>query len=69
MEALDPDRSPPDLYSVTGREVYLHCPDGFARTKLINGCFESRLQTVSTTRNWRTILMLFEMTETDAPEK
>ena len=69
MEALDPDRSPPDLYSVKGREVYLHCPDGFARTKLTNGYFESRLQTVSTTCNWRMVLMLFEMTETDAPEK
>ncbi|MCY4417337.1 MAG: hypothetical protein OXE87_13665 [Chloroflexi bacterium] len=69
MEALDPDRSPPDEYSVIGREVYLHCPDGFARTKLTNGCFESRLQTAGTTRNWRTVLMLFEMTETDAQEK
>ena len=69
MHALDPDRLPSDEYSVIRREVYLLCADGFARTKLTNGYFESRLQTVSTTRNWRTVLKILEMTETDAPEK
>ena len=28
---LDPDRSPPDRFSVTGREIYLRLPAGMAR--------------------------------------
>jgi uncharacterized protein (DUF1697 family) len=59
--ALDPDRSPPDRFAVSGREVYLHCPDGYGRSKLHNDYFESRLGSVSTVRNWRTVLKLVEM--------
>lgn len=38
-----------------GREVYLHCPDGYGRTKLNNSYIEKRLGVVATTRNWRVI--------------
>jgi uncharacterized protein (DUF1697 family) len=43
------------------KEVYLHCPDGYGRTKLTNSFVESRLATVATTRNWRTVLALTEL--------
>ena len=61
VEALDPDRSPGDEFAVQGREVYLYCPNGVARTKLTNSYFESRLSTTSTMRNWRTTLKLLEL--------
>jgi len=61
-KALDPDRSPPDAFSVRGREIYLHCPNGFARTKLTNAYFDSKLGTTSTVRNWRTVETLLELT-------
>jgi len=61
--SLDPQRSPPDAFVVKGREVYLFLPNGMARTKLSNGYFDSRLATVSTARNWRTVVKLVEMTE------
>ena len=61
VEALDPDRSPSDEFAVQGREVYLHCPNGVARTKLTNSYFDSRLSTTSTTRNWRTVQRLLEL--------
>ena len=61
IEALDPDRSPPDEFVVRGREVYLHCPDGMARSKLTNAWFDSRLSTVSTMRNWKTVSKLLEL--------
>jgi uncharacterized protein (DUF1697 family) len=61
IAALDPDRSPPDRFAVKGREVYLHCPNGYGRSKLHNDYFESRLGSVSTVRNWRTVLRLVEM--------
>ena len=52
---LDPDRSPPDAFKVRGREIFLCCPNGMARTKLTNDYFDSRLATTSTVRNWRTV--------------
>jgi uncharacterized protein (DUF1697 family) len=58
---LDPGRSPPDEFSVHGREIYLHLPNGFGRSKLSIDYFESRLGAVATARNWRTLLKLREL--------
>jgi uncharacterized protein (DUF1697 family) len=59
--ALDPARSPGDSFVAKGREVYLLCPNGVARTKLTNAYFDSALGTTSTARNWKTVLKLVEM--------
>lgn len=64
VATLDPGRSPPDAFAVLGREIYLHCPNGIARTKLTNSWFDSRLGTTSTLRNWRTVLTLLELLKT-----
>ena len=61
IDALDPDRSPPDAFAVVGREVYFHCPLGLARTKLTTRYFESKLSTTMTVRNWKTVLKLHEL--------
>jgi len=61
VKALDPDRSPPDEFAVRGREIYLRCPNGFARTKLTNAYFDSKLGTTSTVRNWKTVEALLEL--------
>lgn len=61
IAALDPDRSPPDAFAVVGREIYLSCPNGVARTKLSNAWFDAKLTTTSTGRNWRTVLKLVSM--------
>ncbi len=53
-----------DELTVRGREVYLWCPNGYGRTKLTNGWFEQRLRTRATTRNWRTVVTLTELTTT-----
>ncbi len=60
---LDPDRSPPDDYTVRGREIYLHLPNGAARTKLTNAYFDTKLATISSGRNWRTVTALFALME------
>ena len=60
---LDPLRSPPDAFAVRGRNVYLHYPNGVARSKLTNEYLAAQLETVSTMRNWRTVLTLLEMAE------
>jgi uncharacterized protein (DUF1697 family) len=61
VASLDPDRSPPDRFAIVGADVYLHLPAGIAKTKLTNAYFDSKLKTVSTGRNWRTVRKLVEM--------
>ena len=45
-----------------GRDIYLHLPNGVAKSKLTNAWFDSKLATTSTVRNWRTVIKLLEMT-------
>lgn len=61
VKGLDVNRSAPDTFRVIGREVYLHLPDGMARTKLTNAYFDSKLSTVCTARNWATVQTLLKM--------
>ncbi len=44
-----------EKFVIVGTEVYLYCPNGYARTRLNNAMFETKLRTVATTRNWKTI--------------
>ena len=52
----------PDALHVNGKEVYLHTPQGYGRTKLSGMFFEKKLGVVATTRNWRTVTKLTELT-------
>jgi len=61
VRKLDPERSPGDRFRVVGREIYLLCPNGVARSKLTNAYFDALLGTVSTFRNWRTANKLLAM--------
>ena len=58
---LDTHRSAPDAFTVIGREIYVHFPNGMARTKLTNAYLDSNLAVTSTARNWRTVLKLYEL--------
>ena len=49
-------------FRVAGSDVYLYCPNGYGRSKLTNTVFERRLDTRATTRNWKTVLKLADMT-------
>ena len=52
----------PDEMTVIGRDVHLLYPDGYARTKLTNAVLEKRLGVRATTRNWRTVAALADLT-------
>jgi uncharacterized protein (DUF1697 family) len=58
---LDTGAFLPDEFRVTGREVYLHCPGGYGRTKLTNAFFERALGVEATTRTWNTVTNLARM--------
>jgi uncharacterized protein (DUF1697 family) len=51
----------PDTFEVVDRVAYLHCPNGYGRTKLNNTFFEKKLGVGATTRNWRTVTTLAQM--------
>jgi uncharacterized protein (DUF1697 family) len=61
VAGLDAARSAPDQFAVVGRDIYMKLVTGAAKTKLTNAYFDSKLKTVSTMRNWRTVLKLAEM--------
>ena len=65
LARLDPEFSPPDRFTVIGREIFLCYPNGSARSKLTNAYFDSRLATISTVRNWRTTRKLLELSDPD----
>jgi uncharacterized protein (DUF1697 family) len=61
VRKLDPTLFKPDELRVIGQEVYLHCPNGYGRSKLSNAYFEKQLDVRATTRNWRTVTKLAEL--------
>lgn len=61
IKSLDPERSPGDSFAVIGRDIFLHLPNNVANSKLTNAYFDSKLATISTGRNWRTVNTLLNM--------
>lgn len=53
-----------DEYVVSGKTVYLFCPNGYGNTKLNNNFFENKFKTTATTRNWKTINELVNIGKT-----
>jgi uncharacterized protein (DUF1697 family) len=50
-----------ERYHHAGKEIYLHCPDGFGNAKLY--LLDKLLKQKTTTRNWNTVTKLCEMSE------
>jgi uncharacterized protein (DUF1697 family) len=61
VKALDAIAAGDDRFNCCGREIFLHCPNGFAGTKLSINAFEKVLSVRATTRNWTTVNKLWEM--------
>lgn len=53
-------KSPEELV-VKNKNVYVHCPNGYGRSKLSNVFIENKLKVQATTRNWKTIHKLKEL--------
>ena len=61
LASLDPQRSPPDRFAIGEQALYLHQPNGSGRSKLTTAYFDSKLGTISTMRNWRTVTQLLTL--------
>jgi uncharacterized protein (DUF1697 family) len=63
---LDPKAAEHDEFRVVGKEVHLYCPQGYGRSKLTNAYFEKQLGVAATTRNWKTVTSLAELSAATA---
>ena len=61
LDGVDLAKFAPDEFQLIGRELYLHYPNGYGRTKLSNDFFERRTKLRATTRNWNTVTKLVEL--------
>jgi uncharacterized protein (DUF1697 family) len=61
LAALRAIEAGPDRFEPADRQIYLHCPDGYGRSKLANTVLERVLKTDATTRNWRSVTTLAKM--------
>jgi hypothetical protein len=50
-----------DQFRCSRREVYLYCPNGYAKTKFSNNQLERIFSVKATTRNWNTVTRLYEI--------
>ena len=62
LKSLNTIAAGPDRVRWNEKEIYLHCPNGYGETKLSNGALEKALSVQATTRNWKTVTKLYEMT-------
>lgn len=51
----------PERFMISGKEIYLHVPNGYGNSKLSNNFFEKKLNVKATTRNWNTVNKLAEL--------
>ena len=52
---------PDDRLHHAGREMYLFCPNRYGRTRFNNSFLERKLSVETTTRNWKTVCKLGEL--------
>jgi len=54
----------PEEAKQVDNHIYLFCPNGYSKTKYTNDFFEKKLKSKATTRNWKTIAKLMELSTT-----
>lgn len=62
LKILDGIEATGDRFCCSGEAVYLYCPNGYHATKLGNNVLEKMLKVGTTTRNWKTVNQLYQMT-------
>ncbi len=53
----------PDRFVIIDKDVFIYCEGKYYKTKLNNNFFEKKLKVGATTRNWKTILKLLELSD------
>lgn len=53
----------PDQFNIIGKDAFVYCSGRYSASKLTNKFFESKLKVTTTTRNWKTVLKLLELSQ------
>ena len=53
----------PDKFKIEDKDVFIFCAGKYHQSKLTNNFFEKKLNTEATTRNWKTVLKLLELSK------
>jgi len=59
--ALEVPQGETAQFTLAGRDVYLHTPQGYGRTKINNAFLEKQLGVSATTRGWKTVATLADL--------
>ncbi|MCF8379062.1 MAG: DUF1697 domain-containing protein [Bacteroidales bacterium] len=51
----------PDKFIIDGKDVFIYCEGMYHKSKLTNNFFENKLKVKATTRNWKTVLKLADI--------
>jgi len=51
----------PDKFVIQDKWVFIYCEGKYHQSKLTNNFFEKKLKVAATTRNWKTVLKLLEL--------
>jgi uncharacterized protein (DUF1697 family) len=61
LKMLDAIDAVPDQFRCSGEAIYLYCPNGYGGSNLTNNVLEKVLKVGTTTRNWKTVNQLYQM--------
>lgn len=55
----------PYRFEIVNSNVFIYCEGKYHESKLTNAFFESKLKVRATTRNWKTVLKLYQLSKED----
>ena len=53
----------PDLLTLDDKTIYLYTPNGYGKTKITTNFIEKKLEVKATTRNWKSVMKLHELSK------
>jgi uncharacterized protein (DUF1697 family) len=63
LEAIGQIEYPTDRFQIIGKDAFICVADRYSDSKLTNSFFEKKLNVPATTRNWKTVMKLYELSQ------
>jgi uncharacterized protein (DUF1697 family) len=63
LEEIKTYNYPSDEFKIVEKNAFVYCSGKYSDSKLTNKFFENKLKVPATTRNWKTVLKLLEMSK------
>lgn len=63
LENVETYNYEPDKFVIMNKAVFVFCEGKYHQSKLTNNFFEKKLKVAATTRNWKTVLKLVELSQ------